>query len=177
MLFAKRSPCRQWFLAVCLAALTAGAGEVGFSVATLAAPAEPVARAGEPAATPGEADGLIASPEPDWPQWRGKRRDGIADEKGLLPTWPEGGPPLVWKYDRLGRGWSSPIVVGDRLYITGDVQGDLVIYAFDLAGRLQWQVTNGKAWEGSYPGARASCAYSQGRLYQSYERARSGGVF
>jgi hypothetical protein len=41
------------------------------------------------------ADGLIASPEPDWPQWRGPRRDGISDEKGLLSSWPEGGPKLL----------------------------------------------------------------------------------
>lgn len=43
------------------------------------------------------ADGLIASPEPDWPQWRGPRRDGISDEKGLLSSWPDGGPELLWK--------------------------------------------------------------------------------
>ena len=30
------------------------------------------------------ADGPIASEEQGWPQWRGPRRDGISDEKGLL---------------------------------------------------------------------------------------------
>jgi len=35
-------------------------------------------------ARPGE--GLIASAEPGWPQWRGPRRDGISDETGLLPV-------------------------------------------------------------------------------------------
>ena len=33
----------------------------------------------------------------DWPQWRGKNRDGIATETGLLKTWPPAGPPLAWK--------------------------------------------------------------------------------
>jgi len=108
---------------------------------------------------------LIASPEPDWPQWRGKRRDGISDEKGLLPVWPEEGPKLLWKVDGLGVGWSSPIVVKDRLYITGDVEDQLVIFAFDTAGRLLWQVANGRAWKGPYPGARASCTFSEGKLY------------
>ena len=28
----------------------------------------------------------------EWPQWRGPNRDGISAEKGLLKTWPEGGP-------------------------------------------------------------------------------------
>ena len=117
-----------------------------------------LARAAEP-------DGMIASPESDWPQWRGPRRDAIASETGLLPAWPDGGPKLLWKTDQLGIGWSSPIVVGDRIYITGDVDEDLVIFALDLDGRVQWQTTNGKSWTGSYPGARATCAFSEGRLY------------
>jgi len=111
------------------------------------------------------ADGLIASPEPGWPQWRGPRRDGISEEKGLLASWPEGGPQLLWKVDGLGRGWSSPIVVGGRLYITGDVGDDLVVFAFDTDGALQWQTTNGRAWNGSFPGSRACCVFSEGRLY------------
>ena len=110
-------------------------------------------------------DGLIASPEPDWPQWRGPRRDGISEEKGLLPSWPAGGPALLWKIDGLGTGWSSPIIVGERLYITGDVGDDLVIFALDHNGKVQWRAKNGRAWKTPYPGARACCAYSEGRLY------------
>lgn len=110
-------------------------------------------------------DGLIASPEPGWPQWRGPRRDGISDEKGLLPSWPQDGPKLLWKIDGLGRGWSAPIVVHDRIYITGDIEDDLVLFAFDLQGKPVWRAKNGPAWKGSFPGARACCAYSEGRLY------------
>ena len=76
-------------------------------------------------------DGLIASPEQGWPQWRGPRRDGISDEKGLLSSWPQNGPKLLWKIDNLGKGWSSPIIVGRQLFITGEVGDDLVIFAFD----------------------------------------------
>ena len=101
------------------------------------------------------ADGLIASLEPDWPQWRGPRRDGISDENGLLSSWPQNGPKLLWKINGLGTGWSSPIVVGERLYITGDVGDDLVVFAFDRDGAPQWQAKNGRAWKGPYPGARA----------------------
>ncbi len=109
--------------------------------------------------------GLIASPEPGWPQWRGPRRDGISDEKGLLPAWPEGGPSLLWRIDGLGVGWSSPIVVGDRLYLTGDVEEDLVVFAFDLDGKPVWRATSGRFWKNPYPGARATCTYSEGRIY------------
>ncbi len=110
-------------------------------------------------------DGLIASPEPGWPQWRGPRRDGLSAEKGLLQEWPEGGPALLWKTDGLGKGWSSPIIVGERLYITGDVGNDLIVFALDHDGSVRWQAKNARAWKGPYPGARACCAYSDGRLY------------
>jgi outer membrane protein assembly factor BamB len=138
-------------------------------LAIFSASGEGLLQAGEPGAVPAaataEADGLIASPEPDWPQWRGARRDGISSETGLLPVWPDGGPRLLWKADGLGKGWSSPIIVNDRIYITGDVEDDLVVFAYDTHGMLVWQAKNGAAWQGAFPGARASCTYSQGRLY------------
>ncbi|MFW6169819.1 MAG: PQQ-binding-like beta-propeller repeat protein [Planctomycetota bacterium] len=111
------------------------------------------------------ADGLIASPEPDWPQWRGQRRDGMVDETGLLGHWPEAGPESPWALDGLGQGWSSPIVVNGRLYITGDVGEDLVIFALESDGTVRWRAKNGRAWTGSYPGARATCVFSEGHIY------------
>jgi len=118
------------------------------------------------------ADGLIASPEQGWPQWRGPRRDGISAETGLLSNWPQGGPKLLWKVGGLGTGWSSPVVVGEQLYVTGDVDDDLVVFAFDTDGNPLWRTGNGKAWKGSYPGARASCALSAGRVYQMNAHGR-----
>ena len=112
-----------------------------------------------------EADGPIASPEPDWPQWRGPQRNGITEETGLLTRWPETGPKLLWQKSGLGEGWSSAIVAAGRLIITGDIGEDLVIHAFGLDGRELWKATNGRAWSGSYPGARSTCAYSQGYVY------------
>ena len=119
-----------------------------------------------------EPDGMIASPEADWPQWRGPRRDGISAEIGLLPSWPAPGPKLAWKKSGLGTGWSSPIIVRDQLFISGDVGDELVIFAFDLDGNVKWQAANGKAWTGSFPGARATCAYSEGRLYHMNAHGR-----
>lgn len=71
----------------------------------------------------------------------------------------------MWKVGGLGQGWSSPIIAAGRVYITGDVGDDLVVFAFDPNGKLVWQARNGKAWKGPYPGARACCAYSEGRVY------------
>jgi len=122
--------------------------------------------------TSSPADGLIASPEPDWPQWRGARRDGISDEKGLLSSWPVGGPKLLWKIGGIGTGWSCPIIVGQRLYITGDVGDDLVIFALNRSGAVKWKIKNGLAWKGPYPGARACCVFSEGRLYNMNAHGR-----
>jgi outer membrane protein assembly factor BamB len=121
-------------------------------------------------------DGLIALPEEGWPQWRGPRRDGISNERGLLANWPVAGPRLLWKAEGIGRGWSSPIVTGGAVFITGDVGANLVIFSFDLRGHLNWKSTNGLAWAGSYPGARACCAYSQGVVYHLNAHGRAAAL-
>ncbi len=101
----------------------------------------------------------------DWPQWRGPNRDAVCAETRLLQRWPEGGPKLLWQSTGLGRGYSAPIVVGDRIYLTGDVGEELRIFALDLQGRRVWESKNGRAWKGPYPGVRASCTFSAGRLF------------
>src|SRR4051812_5774825 len=55
----------------------------------------------------------------DWPQWRGPQRDGISKETGLLKEWPKDGPQLVWQKKALGEGYSTPAVVGNRIYLLG----------------------------------------------------------
>jgi outer membrane protein assembly factor BamB len=124
------------------------------------------------AAAPPPTARLIASTEPGWPQFRGPRRDGVCDERGLLSTWPEGGPARLWSVTNLGRGFSSPVIAQGRLFITGDVGEDLRLYTFDLEGRPLWQATNGAAWTGPYPGARASVTCSAGRLYHQNAHGR-----
>ena len=134
-------------------------------------------QAGVPAPARGEqaakTDGLIASAEAGWPQWRGPRRDGVCDEKGLLASWPQGGPKLLWKVSGLGRGYSAPIVTGRTLYITGDVGAELHIFALGLDGRRKWLAKNGRSWKRPHPGARASCAFSEGRLYHMNAHGRT----
>jgi outer membrane protein assembly factor BamB len=51
------------------------------------------------------------------------------------------------------------------MFIPGDAGDELHILALDLEGRILWRATNGAAWITPYPGARASCAYSGGRLF------------
>ena len=111
---------------------------------------------------------------PSWPRWRGPNRDGKCPETNLLPAWPEGGPKLLWSIRGIGRGWSSPIIAGGLLYITGDIGEDLWIFAYrpGPVGKLQWKVRNGRSWKKSYPGARSNCTYDGGKLYHMNARGR-----
>ena len=80
----------------------------------------------------------------DWPQWRGPNRDGISAETGLLDVWPKGGPPLVWKIQGLGEGYSSAAVASGRLFIQGQRGDEEYVLAFDAGtGKQLWRVHTG----------------------------------
>jgi len=106
-----------------------------------------------------------AAAEPEWPGWRGPNRDGKSPDKGLLKEWPSDGPKLLWKADDIGKGYSSVAVAGGLVYITGDAQGVLRLFAFDLDGKEKWHVDVEPAWRGDHPGARATPTIDGGKLY------------
>jgi outer membrane protein assembly factor BamB len=62
---------------------------------------------------------LIAAPvlADDWPEFRGPTGQGISDEHGLPLTWSET-KNVRWKMAIPGRGWSSPAIQGDRIWLT-----------------------------------------------------------
>jgi outer membrane protein assembly factor BamB len=75
----------------------------------------------------------------DWPQWRGPHRDGISRETGLLTKWPEDGPKLLWTTKKIGRGYSSVVVAGGRIFTVSDRKGSCQVIAFDEAtGQELW---------------------------------------
>jgi outer membrane protein assembly factor BamB len=53
----------------------------------------------------------------DWPEFRGPTGQGISDERGLPLTWSET-KNVKWKVAIPGRGWSSPAIQGDRIWLT-----------------------------------------------------------
>ena len=53
----------------------------------------------------------------DWPQFRGPTGQGISEERGLPLTWSET-KNVRWKAPIPGRGWSSPVIQGDRIWLT-----------------------------------------------------------
>ena len=115
---------------------------------------------------------IVASTERGWPQFRGPKRNSMCDEKGLLQSWPQDGPRKLWTARELGQGYSAPIFADGRIFLTGDVGEDLVIFALDEQGNKLWQTKNGKSWKNPYPGARASCTYRYGQIYHMNAHGR-----
>ncbi|MFV2065674.1 MAG: PQQ-binding-like beta-propeller repeat protein [Pirellulales bacterium] len=63
--------------------------------------------------------------QPSWPQFRGPHSRGVVSREGLPDRW-SATENVVWKTDIPGRGWSSPIVWGDRVFLTSAVaKGEL----------------------------------------------------
>lgn len=92
----------------------------------------------------------------DWPQFRGPNRDGVSTDKGLLKEWPADGPPLAWKVEGLGVGFSSVAIVGDRLYTMGDLKEGCHVFAVDMPrAAIAWKYLVGKPG-GSYVGPRCT---------------------
>jgi outer membrane protein assembly factor BamB len=56
----------------------------------------------------------------EWPQFRGPAGSGIADESTLPETWSDS-ENVAWSVEVPGRGWSSPIVWRDRVFVTSAI--------------------------------------------------------
>ncbi len=59
----------------------------------------------------------------NWPQFRGPGARGISDERDLPEVWSKS-ENVAWVTKIAGRGWSSPIVWGDKVFITSAIQVD-----------------------------------------------------
>jgi outer membrane protein assembly factor BamB len=105
----------------------------------------------------------------DWPAWRGSRRDARSDETGLLGSWPEGGPKLLWKMEGLGEGYSTPSIAGNLIYVMGNKDGQEWVLALDRTkqGEGVWGVPTGPIEHGGggYPGPRSTPTVDGNRVF------------
>ncbi|HEY1067339.1 MAG TPA: PQQ-binding-like beta-propeller repeat protein [Pirellulales bacterium] len=94
----------------------------------------------------------------DWPQFRGPNRDDKSEAKGLLQKFPEGGPKLLWTQRQIGRGYSGPAVVGNRVYIGGtDGEKSEAILCMDLKdGKALWGTPIGEFYNNGWGGGPRS---------------------
>lgn len=75
----------------------------------------------------------------DWPQFRGPDGQGHSDSSGLPLTWSESNH-VRWKTPIHGKAWSSPVVLGDQVWLTTATEDgrELFVIALDRAtGRIR----------------------------------------
>jgi outer membrane protein assembly factor BamB len=98
----------------------------------------------------------------DWPQWRGPERNGISQESGLLKQWPKEGPKLLWQVNDIGDGYSTPAVVGARIYLMSNrgMENEFVQALSTQDGKPIWTTRVGNVGnpdqDPPYPKARST---------------------
>lgn len=121
----------------------------------------------------------------DWPEFRGPTMQGHSTATGLPTEWsPE--KNIVWKAALPGRAWSSPIVIGDRIFLTNAVGAkdstdphdtySLRVLALNAAdGKVVWDTevfsvvqphTQGVHGKNSY--ASPTPIFEDGRIYAHF---------
>jgi len=89
-------------------------------------------------------------------QWRGTNSSGIYTVEKFLPQWATDGPQVLWSFEKLGQGYSSPAFANNRIYINGMVNDQAVLYVLDITGKELQQIKYGKEFDASYPGCRST---------------------
>ena len=98
-------------------------------------------------------------------RWRGPEGNGIYPETGLMKSWPDSGPRIIWSYDGLGEGFSSPAFANNMIYVSGMVGTTGFVYALSQDGKLIWKKEYGEEFSESYPGSRTTPVIAGDLLY------------
>ena len=114
---------------------------------------------------------FAGSPKPfDWPQWQGPDRNAVSKETGLLKEWPKTGPPLAWRIEGLGGGYSAPSIAAGRIFGMSNRGSDEVVWCLSEAdGKELWATRLGPAQTEGMPqgkeGPGCTPTVDSGRLY------------
>jgi outer membrane protein assembly factor BamB len=102
-----------------------------------------------------------------WPQFLGPDRNNCSREKGLLATWPDGGPKLLGTVTGLGIGFSNVSVADGVAYTMGNHGEREFVLAFDLdSGKNVWKFDNAAAYHNGYgDGPRSTPTIDGDKLY------------
>jgi len=86
-------------------------------------------------------------PRGNWPGWRGFNGQGIAPVgKPPVKFGPDQTENILWKTTVSGKGYSSPVIWGNRLFLTTEINKVLWIYCYDRStGESLWQKEVGPA--------------------------------
>jgi outer membrane protein assembly factor BamB len=113
-----------------------------------------------------EDQGPLSATAGDWIAFRGPARDGVIRGVTITADWSASPPRPVWRR-RVGPGWSSVIVVGDRLFTQEQRDENEAVVCYDArTGKQRWlHEDRARFWEGvSGAGPRATPTFADGRL-------------
>jgi outer membrane protein assembly factor BamB len=74
----------------------------------------------------------------NWPQWRGEKLDGISHEKNLPVTWSKT-ENVAWRLPLPGQAGATPVIWGDRIFLTSVDGNDLVLLGVGTDGKQLWR--------------------------------------
>jgi outer membrane protein assembly factor BamB len=80
----------------------------------------------------------------NWPEWRGPDRDGVSTEKGLPAEW-SANKNIVWKLALPGVAGSTPVIWGERIFLTSDNDSELFLLCVSTSGKELWRRKLGSA--------------------------------
>lgn len=102
----------------------------------------------------------------DWPQYLGPERNAISKETGLLRSWPEGGPKVLWSIP-LGAGYGGAAISDGKVYVLDRVGDDKdVLRCLDLnTGAEQWSYEYDAPGRVQHPGSRSTPAIDGNYVY------------
>ncbi len=92
----------------------------------------------------------------DWPKFLGPHANATSDETGLLKSFPESGPKIIWKADLEG-GFGGAAVSGDEVFLGDRVEKEKdMLICLDLKnGKEKWRYESPSEGEPSFPGSRS----------------------
>lgn len=97
--------------------------------------------------------------------WRGPGQSGVYPDNNLLDSWPEAGPQVLWVFDKLGEGFSSPAFALGNIFISGMEGTTGYIYCLNENGKLIWKAPYGNEFYTSYPGSRSTPVVSDNMVF------------
>ncbi len=102
----------------------------------------------------------------NWPQYLGPNRNSTSPQKGILRSWPENGPEVLWTVD-VGIGFGGPVVKDGKVYLLDrdDRVGDKM-RCFDLSsGEELWNFGYEAPGSVMFPGSRSVPAIDGNYVY------------
>jgi outer membrane protein assembly factor BamB len=102
----------------------------------------------------------------DWPQYLGPNRNSTSPQKGILRSWPENGPEVLWTVD-VGIGFGGPVVKDGKVYLLDrdDKVGD-IMRCFDFSnGKELWRYSYDAPGSVMFPGSRSVPAVDGNYVY------------